>query len=42
MKFFQLFEGDLFGGRVLVTKTQEKGENLKIHEPSLLSVVADS
>ena len=42
MVFFKLTEGDLFGGRVLVTKTGDKGENLQMHEPSLLSVVADS
>ena len=28
MVFFKLTEGDLFGGRVLVTKTGDKGENL--------------
>ena len=41
MVFFKLIECDMFGGRVLVTKTDQT-QNEQLNEPSLLSVIAES
>ena len=41
MVFFKLIECDMFGGRVLVTKS-DQSQGKQLDEPSLLSVIAES